>query len=394
MPADEQHGEVDLKNASQIFNVVMVDLERRYERENLRFPKEILWLGGAPGAGKGTNTEAIMDMRSIDAPPITMSELLDTPEMRALKDAGQLVGDREVVGILLQELLKPVYKNGVVVDGFPRTTVQSEIVKMLYRMMVDLRREFFETPVGPEFRNPIFRLCVLHVPEEVAVERQLHRGREVLKENEELRRQGLLDQITAVRATDTSPELCRERYRVFKEQTLPALDNLRDTFVYHFIDATGEIPRVQANIQHEFAYQSERELANDTADSIRNVPLASSLLNHARQQLVRRLDNYRHRHAELFTKVIATLERDVVPVIKRHAFAGHALAHSDDPIFESSEALDMAVDVLCERGFRPTIERQEQIIPVRVDPQTNAIVTAVRRSWVIEISFPPPQIRR
>lgn len=49
------------------------------------FPKEILWLGGAPGAGKGTNTAFIMKERHLTAKPIVVSDLLDSPEARAAK---------------------------------------------------------------------------------------------------------------------------------------------------------------------------------------------------------------------------------------------------------------------------------------------------------------------
>src|SRR5262245_55575008 len=90
-----------------VFESVWRDLEADYGRANLRFPKELILLGGAPGAGKGTNTAFISRARGITCPPIVMSALLDSPEARAMKDAGYLAGDREVVGLLLRELLKP-----------------------------------------------------------------------------------------------------------------------------------------------------------------------------------------------------------------------------------------------------------------------------------------------
>lgn len=51
--------ELEIKDAQLIFNSVWKDLEQEYGRENLRFPKELILLGGAPGAGKGTNTDFI-----------------------------------------------------------------------------------------------------------------------------------------------------------------------------------------------------------------------------------------------------------------------------------------------------------------------------------------------
>ena len=63
-------------------------------------------LGGAPGAGKGTNTGFIAQARGLTCEPIVISALLDTPEAKRLKDGGNMVGDREVIGLLLRRLLR------------------------------------------------------------------------------------------------------------------------------------------------------------------------------------------------------------------------------------------------------------------------------------------------
>ncbi|NRA40265.1 MAG: nucleoside monophosphate kinase, partial [Planctomycetes bacterium] len=111
---------LDLRNAQKIFqeaiDTIVHDLG---SVEKLVFPKEIMWLGGAPGAGKGTNTPFINRERGLSATPIVMSDLLDSQEMRDIKNAGHLIGDAESVLALLRELLKPRYETGVVVDGFP-----------------------------------------------------------------------------------------------------------------------------------------------------------------------------------------------------------------------------------------------------------------------------------
>ncbi len=90
--------DLEIKDAHLIFESVWRDLVAKVGLENLRFPKEIILLGGAPGAGKGTNTAFITKTRGLTCPPIVISSLLDTPEAKALKDAGNMVGDREVVG--------------------------------------------------------------------------------------------------------------------------------------------------------------------------------------------------------------------------------------------------------------------------------------------------------
>src|SRR5450631_4511286 len=120
-PAD-----LEIKDAQLIFNRVWKRLEDTYGRERLHFPKELILLGGAPGAGKGTNTDFIRELRGISASPIVVSQLLNSPEAQKIKARGGMVGDGDVVSILLRKLLEPEQQNGAILDGFPRTKVQVE----------------------------------------------------------------------------------------------------------------------------------------------------------------------------------------------------------------------------------------------------------------------------
>ncbi len=69
-------------------------------------------------------TPFIMSQRGLTAEPLEVSSLLRGPEVDAIKARGGLVGDRIVVELVLRALLAPQYKKGVIVDGFPRTSVQ------------------------------------------------------------------------------------------------------------------------------------------------------------------------------------------------------------------------------------------------------------------------------
>ena len=384
--------DLEVKDAQLIFAKAWRRLETERGRSNLVFPKEILWLGGAPGAGKGTNTPFIMRQRGITAAPIVMSAILDTPAMRALKDQGRMVGDSEAVDALLEELLDPDYQTGVVVDGFPRTTVQVECVKLLHDRMLELRREFFDTPVGPRFRRPIFRVVVLFVDEATSIARQLHRGREIQARNAERVASGAAAE--ELRPTDVDEELARGRYRTFTEKTYDALLSLRQYFHYHWINAQAPLAEVEENIEREFQYQSSLELGHDTYEAVQRVPLAADIILHARQELVRRLDHYQHRCHELFAQVVKVLEAEFVPVIRRHAFTGRAPITTQHPVFEQPLAVDMALDVLAERGFHVTYALERVPIPESLDQGTGRIGVLERRLHRFEASFTPPEIRR
>src|SRR4051812_8348136 len=231
-------GDLEIKDAQLIFESVWQDLEIDFGRQNLRFPKEFILLGGAPGAGKGTNTAFILTTRGLTCPPIVISSLLDSPEARRIKDAGGMVGDREVIGILLRQLLRPEYRDGVILDGFPRTKVQVECLKLLVNKLHQLRSEFIHTPLGIHFRQPTIHIMVLFVDEKESVARQLKRGREIREYNEEVRRTGI-GELQEERATDYDAALAQRRYRVFKEQTWSALQSLKEIYHYHFINAQG-----------------------------------------------------------------------------------------------------------------------------------------------------------
>ena len=384
---------LEIKDAPLIFGQVWRRLEQDFGRANLRFPKEIMWLGGAPGAGKGTNTPFIMRERGLTAAPVVMSDLLDTPEMQAMKDQGRLVGDREAIEVLLRELLMPAYQSGVVVDGFPRTKMQVEAVKMLHDQMLELRSEFFRSPLGPQFRRPLFRITVLFVDEQTSVERQLFRGREIERHNELVRRSGL-GTLMELRPTDIDEELARNRYRTFKEQTYEALTSLRKHFHYHFINAQAPLHEVEGNIINEFQYQSSLELGHDTYDIIQQIPVASEVIVHARQELVRRLDNYEHRHSELFRHTASVIADEFVPSIRRHAIAGRAHIKTRHPVFADPLAIDMVIDTLSERGYRVLYEQETQTVPTRFEPHTGEVACEERVVHRFEIGFHPPEIRR
>ena len=122
--------DLEVKDAQLIFQTVWHELEQELGAENLKFPAEIFWLNGAPGAGKGTQTEFIMEFRDLTEKPIIVSELLKSPEARKKIDAGLLAGDREVTKLVLRSLLDPEYESGAIVDGYPRTKTQVECLKL------------------------------------------------------------------------------------------------------------------------------------------------------------------------------------------------------------------------------------------------------------------------
>lgn len=385
--------DLEIKDAHLIFGAVWQNLEAEFGRENLRFPKEIILLGGAPGAGKGTNTRFIGKTRGLTCPPIVMSALLDSPEARRLKDTGNMVGDREVVSLLLRELMNPIYRDGVILDGFPRTRVQVECLKLLVDKMHALRREFFTTPLGIHFRHPTIHIMVLFVDERESIARQLKRGAQTREHNDEVLRTGV-GTLWEDRPTDHDEGLAQRRYRVFKEQTWDALQSLKEIFHYHFINAQGPIAEVEQNILKELEYQSTLELDPRTVDRLRVLPVASEIIVHSRQELVKRLDSYEFGQPELFGRVVAFVARKIMPIVLRHSISGVALFNTEDPLLEDPTALAMLIDVFSERGYHAVVDIHRIEIPEKFDLQTGQITCRVKKVIRIQIRFQGSEIRR
>ena len=92
-----------------------------------------LILLGAPGAGKGTQAEVICN--ALNIPTISTGNMLRAAvkagteyglKAKAAMDAGALVSDDIVIGILKDRIAEPDAQNGFILDGFPRTVPQAE----------------------------------------------------------------------------------------------------------------------------------------------------------------------------------------------------------------------------------------------------------------------------
>lgn len=385
--------DLEIKDAKVIFRTVWKSLEDELGHENLNFPKELILLGGAPGAGKGTHTRFIMRSRGLTCPPIVVSSLLNTPEARRLKDDGRMVGDKEVVSIVLRELLKEPYRDGAVLDGFPRTRVQVECLKMLVDQVVQLHGEYEDSPLAINFRRPTIHAMVLFVGEKTSVDRQLQRGEEIEVHNQKVLETGV-GELKELRSTDLDPEKARRRYQVFKEQTWDALQSLQEIYHYHFINAEGDIQNVEANILRELQYQSSLELDPKTFDRLSPIPLAEEIIVHARQELVRRLDSYELEHNDLFVQVVDCVQNKFMPIVTRHALSGRAIVNTEDDLFNDSLALAMLIDIFSERGYNACVDKTIRKTASRVDLSTGEIVHEKKSVYRIHIRFEGSSIRR
>ncbi len=386
--------ELEIKDAQVIFNTIWEQiLVEAGGEQNLHFPKEIVWLNGAPGSGKGTHTQFIMDFRDLTGSPVVVSTLLKSPDARKMMDAGLLVGDREVLGLVFKELLKEDYQSGAVVDGFPRSKVQVECLKLFHAKLDQLRTRYRETELEPQFPKPQFHIMVLFVDENESVRRQLRRGQKVQDYNEKVRLTGV-GELVSHRATDLDESKAHNRYRTFKEETYESLKSLRQIFHYHLINSHGTIEEIQQRIVDEMRYQSTLELNQETYDTLSRIPVHSSLRQHARQDLVNRLEDYQKNSTDLFLRVVIIMEEDFMPIIKRHAISGLTYINSENSVFDDPLAIAMLIDIFSERGYRAVFDVHKLEVPDQFNLETGHITNKIKRVYRCRVSFPTSPIRR
>ena len=393
MSEENAHQDLEIKDAQIIFEKVWDELIKERDEDSLHFPSEIFWVNGAPGAGKGTHTATMMHYRGFTAPPIIISDLLQSEEAQKRKEAGKLVGDTEVSTLLLKRLLDPQFSSGAVVDGFPRTTVQVQFLKLFHAKLNEISTKSTTSSGYRKIRKPNFHILVLFVEEDESVRRQLHRGKEAIAHNKEADASGIGEKVD-VRSTDLDAEKARNRYRVFKEQTYEPLKSLREIFHFHFINTHASIEECRERILRELEYQSSLELSQEVFDRLTGIPIATRIADHARQDLVERLDTYERTDSVLFQRVIKLVSTKFMPIIERHAISGRAYINTEDSVFVNDKALAMLIDIFSERGYHAAVNIRQEEIPYRIDPETYEITTRIKRVFQVDITFHGSEIRR
>lgn len=230
------------------------------------YPCEITWLAGAPGAGKGTNSGFVATARGYDAPTIVMSSLLESPECKRIKDAGGMVDDEVVFQALLKELAKPKYRHGVVVDGFPRTQKQVEMIS-----------KWYDSVGSKSTTKTSFNFVTLFIDEQASVARQLSRGDSIRKLNEVRKTSGL--PALEERATDVCEKAARIRYSNFLQQ-YEAINKLSARFHSVIVDASAPIDAVRQSLNSVCA-----QFPTPANHQIRRTSIPTIIIEEQQQQL-------------------------------------------------------------------------------------------------------------
>lgn len=200
----------------------------------------IVVLLGPPGAGKGTQGEILAERLGI--PRIATGDVLraalrDGTEQglaaKAYMDRGDLVPDSVILGIMKEVLASPSAAKGAILDGVVRTVPQAEGLTM---MLAELGRK-------------VDKFLLFDVPDDELVNRL---GGRTVCDSCQTPYRGLEPGTrcekcggTLVRRKDDEPESIRNRLNVYRAQTEPVIDWVKEKKLNLVeIDATGEVSEI------------------------------------------------------------------------------------------------------------------------------------------------------
>ena len=202
---------------------------------------------GAPGAGKGTQAKQIAgkyQIPHISTGDIFRANIKEGTELgmkaKTFMDQGALVPDELTVALVVDRIQKDDCKNGFVLDGFPRTIPQAEVLdktlaemgeKMDYAIDVDVPDENIVNRMGGR------RACVncgatyhiVNIPTKV---------------------EGICDKCNSetILRDDDKPETVQKRLSVYHEQTQPLIDYYKSQGILKTVDVTSPMDDVFAAI--------------------------------------------------------------------------------------------------------------------------------------------------
>jgi adenylate kinase len=203
---------------------------------------------GAPGAGKGTQAQFLM--KTFGIPQISTGDMLRAAikagtelgqQAKAVMDAGKLVSDDIMIGLVKERIAQPDCQNGFLLDGFPRTIPQADAMQEA-GIDVDVVLEFA-------------------VPDDVIVARMGGRrvhpgsGRVYHVEHNPPKESGK-DDVTGedlIIREDDKEETVRKRLAIYHEQTEPLVAYYRKLAdqgktAFHKVDGTRDVETISKEL--------------------------------------------------------------------------------------------------------------------------------------------------
>jgi adenylate kinase len=195
-----------------------------------------LILVGPPGAGKGTQAGRLVAKYNI--PQLSTGDMLraavsaETPiglQAKAVMDAGGLVSDEIVVGIIRDRIGEPDAKNGFILDGFPRTIAQADALAAMLS----------------ENGLALDAVIELRVDQSKLVDRIVNRAEEARAAGQPVRK-------------DDDPEVFKDRLEAYNRDTAVVIPYYEKTGLLTVVDGMQPIDQVAGAIESVLSKLDEK----------------------------------------------------------------------------------------------------------------------------------------
>jgi len=207
---------------------------------------------GAPGSGKGTQAKKLMADRAI--PQVSTGDMLREAvasgtrfgqKAKSIMEAGQLVSDDIMLGIISERLAKPDTEKGFILDGFPRTEQQARDLEELLdqlgtpldaAVLMDVDFDILlKRLTGRRTCSLTGKLLNVYFSPRAELDECVNAGGELIQRD------------------DDNEQTINSRLDVYREQTEPVIDFYRRRGTLRTIDAEGSIDEVYARLQQAVA---------------------------------------------------------------------------------------------------------------------------------------------
>ena len=203
---------------------------------------------GAPGSGKGTQAQRLQQDHQL--PQVSTGDLLrravadKTPlglKAKATMDAGELVSDAIVLGMIKERLAKPDAKRGFILDGFPRNLAQADSLnavlgelgqKIDAAVLMDVDFEILmKRLTGRRTCSKTGQVLNIYFSPPAELEACRKAGGELLQRD------------------DDNETTIRNRLQVYERQTAPLIDYYQKRGLLKKVEATGDVNDVYARFK-------------------------------------------------------------------------------------------------------------------------------------------------
>jgi adenylate kinase len=220
---------------------------------------------GAPGSGKGTQSQRLVKEHGI--PQISTGDLLraavanGTPlgvRAKEAMDAGKLVEDEIVLGMIRERLAEPDVANGFILDGFPRNLLQADALDTLLTELGQPLDAVVQMDV--EYDELMRRISGRRSCADCGAVFNVLTTPAGQIEQDKCPKTGAPHKL--FQRPDDTEETVAKRLKVYEEKTRPLIDYYGDKGILQTIDAEGDVEDVTQRLEEALKLASEKSQAS------------------------------------------------------------------------------------------------------------------------------------